>query len=417
MKNKNFRSILCVVLLLAVLLSCSIGLAADLAEGETQSNVSIEEGTVPEISETTEDVALLEMQHEEVLELTEAQKFPVGKSCLIPTTLDYIMDEYTHLTGLEKEEVQTLFSEIKDKGFTVEQRNNTLSSSSLNAVAKTTLEDADIIIEIQSNYADIVKNLSADELRDLQKYLLYYALEYYEPMSKDIALFEEYVKNAPSSDYAPIADSVPTENVQPSAVLKQDINSKVVETPVQNSTKSSSRRVGHLQLYSGGGTNSSSSTRGHSWLQVTNTSSSVISVGNGTIGPNKASQYGTWQRNEHTGLYYNMEGYHRAVNPNSMKGYVCIQVGLTSYWQGVLSTFIKNNDAWSYTNNCSSFASKAWNQVCSTKVYAGLVPTPAYLSTSIKNVGSYATNLPFYRYYYTYYAQGANGTPKMSIYN
>lgn len=41
------------------------------------------------------------------------------------------------------------------------------------------------------------------------------------------------------------------------------------------------------------------------------------------------------------------------------------------------------NDKWTYTNNCSSFASKMWNINAEYKVSAGIVNTPTNLKNSI----------------------------------
>ena len=59
-----------------------------------------------------------------------------------------------------------------------------------------------------------------------------------------------------------------------------------------------------------------------------------------------------------------------------------------------INEFIKNNDTWSVTNNCSSFSSKLWNNIVNDqlKISAGVINTPANICQSIKDKTGYKTN-------------------------
>ena len=85
-----------------------------------------------------------------------------------------------------------------------------------------------------------------------------------------------------------------------------------------------------------------------------------------------------------------------------------------------INAYIKNNDYWSNTTNCSSFAAGAWNSVAvsADKISAGVPNTPKNLATNIKSrwPTQYKTNLAVPYNYVVYYAQGSNLPIKSSIY-
>lgn len=71
---------------------------------------------------------------------------------------------------------------------------------------------------------------------------------------------------------------------------------------------------------------------------------------------------------------------------------------LTQEQLNALNSQITNsaNDKWTYTTNCSSFASKMWNINAEYKVSAGIVNTPVNLKNSILNDagGNYRIGYP-----------------------
>lgn len=56
-----------------------------------------------------------------------------------------------------------------------------------------------------------------------------------------------------------------------------------------------------------------------------------------------------------------------------------------------INNLINNNDKWSLTNNCSSFAVKIWNAVSFVNLSAGVPNIPTALMNSIKSKSGYST--------------------------
>ena len=153
----------------------------------------------------------------------------------------------------------------------------------------------------------------------------------------------------------------------------------------------------------------------HAFITVKNISTSPITVGKlGSIAPGKTVSIGTWgNKSEHKGLWYNLESYFVYKN-SAYKNRVSYSMALSDTSLSTLNTYIKNNDYWSNTTNCSSFASGAWNSVAVTsdKISAGLPNTPKNLASNIKSKWptQYKTGYVVPYDYVVYYAQGS-GTP------
>lgn len=159
----------------------------------------------------------------------------------------------------------------------------------------------------------------------------------------------------------------------------------------------------------------------HSFITIMNISGSNIQVGNlSGIGNYKTVSVGTWgNKSEHNGLWYNLESRFVNVNgsygPRVSKSYVVSASELAT-----LNSYIINNDAWSLTNNCSSFAAAAWNAstLSSFHVSAGVPKTPKKLANNIMSnfPSSYqvGANVPWN--YVVYYAQGTGAPVKSTVY-
>ncbi len=156
----------------------------------------------------------------------------------------------------------------------------------------------------------------------------------------------------------------------------------------------------------------------HAFITVKNISTSNITIGKlGSIAPGKTVSIGTWgNKTEHKGLWYNLEAYYVYKN-NAYSKRVSYSIALDETTLATLNTYIKNNDYWSNTSNCSSFAASAWNSVASSgdKISAGVPKTPKNLANNIKSKWpeQYRTGLSVPYNYVVYYAQG-NGTPLKS---
>lgn len=70
---------------------------------------------------------------------------------------------------------------------------------------------------------------------------------------------------------------------------------------------------------------------------------------------------------------------------------VSLSMSVTQSDIDTINSIISNNDTWSVTNNCSSFAVKVWNSVSSNTLSAGSPNTPTSLMSSIKSKSGYQT--------------------------
>lgn len=125
----------------------------------------------------------------------------------------------------------------------------------------------------------------------------------------------------------------------------------------------------------------------------------AINDGGLSVGSGKTVTVGTWgNKNEHTGLWYNLEGYFQN-STNAYANAVSLRVDLSSNLLSTVSQNIKNNDSWTVLSNCSTFATKVWNSVCSTTVSAGVPNTPTATMQSIKsysNLYSTGVGIPYF---------------------
>lgn len=159
----------------------------------------------------------------------------------------------------------------------------------------------------------------------------------------------------------------------------------------------------------------------HAFITVKNISTNNITVGRlSSIAPGKTVSIGTWgNKTEHKGLWYNLESYF-VYKSSAYAGRVSYSMGLTSTSLTTLNNYIKNSDSWSNTNNCSSFASRAWNSVASSadKISAGTPNTPKNLANNIKSkwTTQYQTKQSVPYNYAVYYAQGASSPIKSTQY-
>jgi hypothetical protein len=186
--------------------------------------------------------------------------------------------------------------------------------------------------------------------------------------------------------------------------------------------------VAVMRIYSfGDGLASSSSSGrdlGHSWLMITNFSGRTQNIAGINVADGKSITASTWDTSvsiaqEHRGLWLNLDSYLNRQGTNTRN--VSIQVTLRQVDLDTVNTNIRNNDRWGYATNCSTFASAIWNSVAipSTRVNAGIINTPASLSTSIEKVGnseSYTVlkrNSSSPHYYPVYYGY----PPKLSARN
>lgn len=149
--------------------------------------------------------------------------------------------------------------------------------------------------------------------------------------------------------------------------------------------------VGHLVIYAANnGASSLFNTTGHAFLSFKNTSSSPVTLGALEVKAGQEVTFGTWGNAEHKGIWYNLESY-LANHKNDLKGRISLLTGVTYSDLVTINSVIKDNDRWSATNNCSTFAVKVWNSICSDKLKldAGFPNSPTALMSSIRLTSDY----------------------------
>ena len=109
---------------------------------------------------------------------------------------------------------------------------------------------------------------------------------------------------------------------------------------------------------------------GHSFLSVRNVSDHDIEVGGLRIAPDTEMTFSPrGNRWEHTGIWYNLEGYYKRYLADSY--YQNIYAVQTSLDQGQLDVVNRNlakSDHWSAYFNCAAFTESMWNAVCADTV-------------------------------------------------
>lgn len=209
---------------------------------------------------------------------------------------------------------------------------------------------------------------------------------------------EDWSTLPPDIEPLPEEDLVPANtNIQSSSFSSNEYST--------NSTKVAEVRI--FASNAGNDSSSSLNTEGHAFLVIYNRSSSNINIGGLYIAPNKGVSIGTWgNKSEHSGLWFCLEGYFRYHNTAYKDSY---SMGLSVTQTGLdkINEIIKTSDKWTYLNNCSSFATRVWNAISSTKLNAGSPNTPAALKRSIASYGTsyYVVNASIPHDYTAYYGQ------------
>lgn len=193
-------------------------------------------------------------------------------------------------------------------------------------------------------------------------------------------LFKYLTNEVDSSTYTSVSENAPCAVSSDTAQIASD-----------------SDVVARLQIFawdgstggSSGSSNNGGINLGHAFIVITNVSDHYIYAGNLPIKPDTGITIGTWSGiDEHQGLWYGLEGYHYHYY-GDYSGSYSMAVMLSQSWLDKANEVIKNGDSWSIDNNCSSFATKVWNTVCSDKLSAGWpINTPAALKNSIASYGT-----------------------------
>lgn len=145
--------------------------------------------------------------------------------------------------------------------------------------------------------------------------------------------------------------------------------------------------VALLRIYTMSDDDSDSSVNmsGHAFLSVTNVSDGDINVGGLLIEPGKSVTIGTrGNRNEHSGIWYNLESYYMYYLPSFYPHLYAMQTSLDADQLAVLDQNLSHADKWCAVYNCSAFSTSMWNAVCSDQLSAGRPYNPYHLQEDMK---------------------------------
>lgn len=327
---------------------------------------------------------------------------------------DYILDDYLLTTGLEKEEADAIYSEVKN--------NNDIASEELENIIYGEVCNAgheENVMYIQDNYNEIISGINEEEKAIVDKCFLDYVLEYYIENGSP----EDFVASPMTADVDSFIDEPVFMDNEDFEELYVDENEEELEEINEVSTRAAAPKVASVRIFSDptkstvGSSGLKIDVGSHAWITVSNISDKKITVGKFSIAAGKTMALGTWgNQYEHKGLWYNLES-KLIKKENAYSNRVSLKVSISSNSLSELNTTIVGYDKWSETNNCSSFAVTCWNKVCATKLSAGVINTPKNLAKSIKGVSVYATGIAVPHYYKVYYANGANRPVVSNVYN
>ncbi len=132
---------------------------------------------------------------------------------------------------------------------------------------------------------------------------------------------------------------------------------------------------------------------GHSFLSFENKTSETINIGRYELAAGDIVTISTWSISEHFGIWYNTESNYIKYH-NKYDGRYSVSVGLKIDCLDKLAKYIKNNDEWLPTKNCTNFSVGLWNTLCdkNERVSTPLIYTPSKLTSDIKSFNTYEKN-------------------------
>lgn len=150
-------------------------------------------------------------------------------------------------------------------------------------------------------------------------------------------------------------------------------------------------KVGELTLYAFNGDSErvpGTVNLGHSYVTIKNTSSASFDVGYYQLQANSSVSIGSWSQNAHFGLWYNVEKIYMEMD--RYQGRISITTDINLDDVTYLTNFIKNNDTWSFSKNCSYYSLSMFNLVANQedKISVSGTVTPGKLFSYIKTFDS-----------------------------
>lgn len=146
-------------------------------------------------------------------------------------------------------------------------------------------------------------------------------------------------------------------------------------------------------------------TSGHAFISITNVSDSDLNVGGLLIAPGTCVTVGTrGNRNEHAGVWYNLESFYTYYIPGFYYNLYALQVSLDQAQMDTVNENLSRSDQWSAFYNCAAFSQAMWNSVCSDTLDAGFPYTPANLQANmLQRYPELVTFEPYIAYDYIVY--------------
>ena len=142
---------------------------------------------------------------------------------------------------------------------------------------------------------------------------------------------------------------------------------------------------------------------GHAFFIVTNVSDADLDVGGLLIAPGTAMTIGNrGNRDEHDGLWYNLEGFYNYYIDDYYPDVHSMQVSLSQEQLDAFNAALPNCDKWSGVYNCTAFTSAIWNAVCADRL-CPVLPTPEELTHSMSGYEGKVTEHPEIPYDYVVY--------------
>lgn len=142
---------------------------------------------------------------------------------------------------------------------------------------------------------------------------------------------------------------------------------------------------------------------GHAFFIVTNVSDADLDVGGLLIAPGTAMTIGSRaNRDEHGGLWYNLEGFYNYYIDDYYPDVHSMQVSLSQEQLDAFNAALPNCDKWSGVYNCVAFTTAIWNAVCADRL-CPVLPTPEELTHSMSGYEGKVTEHPEIPYDYVVY--------------
>lgn len=155
--------------------------------------------------------------------------------------------------------------------------------------------------------------------------------------------------------------------------------------------------VANISIYSYNGISSSSTYfTGHAFSTIQNLTKDFLTIGKMNVEPYNTISIGTWPKNAHFGLWYNLESY--LSKNNEFVTSVSLSEDITYGSLLKLNEYISSHDIWQPMINCASFALRAWNSTSNDKLLeSNGVETPTHLKEIIIGKDNYKSNqyIPF----------------------